>query len=56
MNAYNALISAYNAENNKSYKLLTAADLTGAGDAFDLKYAAMMEDYATCAPDGSINN
>jgi len=56
INAYNALITAYNAENNKSYKLLTAADLTGAGNAFDAKYAAMLEDYATCAPDGSINN
>ena len=56
MSAYNALISAYNAENNKSYKLLTADDLTGAGNAFDAKYAAMLEDYATCAPDGSINN
>ena len=56
MNAYNTLISACNAEKNKSYKILTDADITGAGNAFDTKYAAMLEDYATCAPDESINN
>ena len=56
VNAYNALISTYNAENGKSYKLLSAADLTGAGDAFDEKYKSMLEDYAACSPSGSINN
>ena len=56
MDTYNALISEYNAENGKSYKLLTTADLTGAGDAFDEKYESMLEDYAACTPDGSINN
>lgn len=53
---YNTLISAYNAENNKTYRTLTSANLTGAGDAFDAKYTSMVEDYADFAPDKTIAN
>ena len=51
---YNALISEYNYENNKSY--LTLSDLSGAGDAFDEKYNSMLEDYSVFAPDSIIEN
>ena len=56
MNAYNDLICEYNAENGKSYKLLTATDLSGAGDAFVEKYESMVQDYVACTPDGCINS
>ncbi len=56
INAYNTLISAYNAENGTSYASLSSANLSGAGDAFDAKYTAMVEDYVTATSDGSITN
>ena len=56
MDQYNALISAYNTENGKAYRLLTLADLSGAGDAFDAKYTSMVDDYDILAPDQSIQN
>lgn len=56
MNEYNELITAYNTENGTTHKTLTTADLTGAGDAFDAKYNAMLEDYADFAPDKTIKN
>ena len=56
MNEYNELITAYNTENGKSHSTLTTADLTGAGDAFDAKYNAMLEDYATFDPGKTIKN
>ena len=54
--AYNAKITAYNTENNTQYSTLAVSDLSGAGDAFDNKYNAMVEDYAALAPDATISN
>lgn len=54
--AYNELITAYNTENGTSHAELAESDLTGAGDAFDAKYNAMLEDYAEWAPDKTIKN
>ena len=56
MARYNALISEYNAQNNKSHSTLSDADLSGAGDAFDDKYNAMLEDYVAFAPDKTVKN
>ena len=56
MTRYNSLISEYNTQNNKAYSVLTSAGLSGAGDAFDDKYNAMLEDYAAFAPDKTLKN
>ena len=56
MRAYNRRISAYNTNHNTSYALLTSSDLSGAGNAFDKKYKAMVEDYRAFAPDKRIQN
>lgn len=53
---YNNRIQAYNAENSTSYATLSSSDLTGAGDAFDAKYNAMIEDYASFDSDKTIKN
>ena len=53
---YNALITEYNSENGNSYSTLSAASLSGAGDAFDAKYNAMIDDYVTFAPDNTVKN
>ena len=53
---YNSLITEYNTQNNKSYSILSADDLSGAGDAFDDKYSAMIEDYLASVPDATIKN
>jgi lysophospholipase L1-like esterase len=56
MEEYNRLISDYNTANSTSYATLTSSDLSGAGDAFDAKYKAMLRDYAEFAPDKTIAN
>ena len=56
MEEYNRLISDYNTANSTSYAALTSSDLSGAGDAFDAKYKAMLRDYAEFAPDKTIAN
>jgi len=53
---YNTLITEYNNENGKSYSTLSVDSLSGAGDAFDKKYNAMVEDYATFASDKTVKN
>ena len=56
MTRYNSLISEYNSQNSKAYSVLTTAGLSGAGDAFDDKFNAMLEDYAAFAPDNTLEN
>lgn len=54
MAQYNELITAYNNTNGTSYVTLTST--TGAGEAFDAKYNAMLRDYAEIEPDNTIIN
>lgn len=54
--SYNAKITAYNAAHGTKYGTLANSALSGAGDAFDDKYRAMVEDYAALAPDATIGN
>ena len=56
MEEYNRLITAYNSANSTSYATLTSSNLSGAGDAFDAKFKAMLKDYADFAPDKTIAN
>lgn len=51
---YNGLITAHNAANGTSYATLTS--VTGAGEAFNEKYNAMLRDYAELEPDNTIAN
>jgi len=53
---YNALIAEYNAQNGSVYPALNLSGMSGAGDAFDNEYNAMLEDYAEFAPDGDVEN
>lgn len=56
MDEYNRLITEYNSANSTSYATLTSSSLSGAGDAFDAKYKAMLKDYAAFAPENTIIN
>ena len=56
MTRYNALIAQYNAQNGSSYPALTRSNLSGAGDAFDGEYTAMLVDYADFAPHTTVEN
>ena len=56
MDEYNRLISEYNSSNSTSYSTLTTSSLSGAGDAFDSKFNAMLKDYAEFAPYKTIVN
>lgn len=51
---YNALITAYNSANGTSYATLTST--SGASEAFDAKYNAMLRDYAEIEPNNTITN
>ena len=53
---YNTLITEYNNKNGKSYSTLSVDSLSGAGNAFDDKYSAMVEDYAIFAPGNTVKN
>ena len=56
MEEYNRLITEYNSANSTSYATLTSSSLSGAGDAFDAKFNAMLKDYAEFAPETTIAN
>lgn len=53
---YNTLIREYNDQNGKAYSTLSVDSLSGAGNAFNDKYNAMVEDYAAFAPDNTVKN
>lgn len=54
MTEYNKLITSYNSDNGTSYATLTST--SGAGEAFNEKYNAMLRDYADIEPDNTIVN
>lgn len=56
MEEYNRLLAEYNAAHSTSYQAITSSNLSGAGDAFDAKYTAMIRDYADFAPLNTIAN
>ncbi len=53
---YNRLITEYNSTNSTNYSTISVKNLSGAGDAFDAKYTAMLNDYAEFKPESTISN
>lgn len=53
---YNTLITEYNTQNKKYYRMIDPASLSGASNAFDDKYKAMLEDYTMIVPNGTVTN